>query len=110
MNRKVMGSSWLVRPLPLRERESEVPSAKGVIANSTVVHLAQAKVPGQRLTKAHWNFLGGRADWLDFPGPPIQTHGRAVRLTVRHGRDFERLPAENPSDSRRKMGPGITTT
>ena len=68
MNRNVMGGNWLIHPLPLRERvgrgavpasstlrtrrlvvprpplpqgerEPEVPSAKGVIANSTVLGL-----------------------------------------------------------------------
>jgi hypothetical protein len=31
------------------------------------------------------------AYWLDFPGPPIQTHGSTVALTVQSGPRHEQL-------------------
>ena len=66
-----------------------------------MTHWWERNTVGELLPYLRMSWGGPPAYWLDFPGPPIQTHGSAVGLSWR-GLDLERLHVTIPTLKKRK--------
>src|SRR5208337_1148885 len=135
MNRNVMGGNWLIHPLPLRERvgrgavpasstlrtrrlvvprpplpqgerEPEVPSAKGVIANSTVLGLGLTTAEASGKNEANLLAWFKRRSQLGVAGGRCPK-GDALRSEA-GALGARWLPPARPQPRRREeLGPGV---